>query len=376
MRNILKICVFMFVLSLSSFFGPAQAGVNIVEVTGRAALSDQYTSDELRRMALEDALYLAALQGEARVDGYSFIDEMTNLTEQVLVRPGDSILDYSLLEEKQTEHHFEVKIRAVTGHIADSCSSSMKSRLHVYSPQINMARNAPSWAAGLAKKMVSILVNAIDKSENLEPVNQMYMTYDPVKAQRVGSAMDYNTIMTSSAVASGDFAVAPRIEIRQRKENMGYVAKSKQLDIIVHVDVYDHLGVMVARESFPVTHRMGFEFYLDTVNTLTATSRDNLLAQFSSDFKQFVMNFGQEFSCRPVTGKLSLDQDNRLRVDFGVAKGVLKNHLAVVAENDASWTVFRVVEAQMNSVFLETLDKRKNNKDFDGKTVRFMELGQ
>ena len=376
MRNILKLCIFMFVLSFSSSFGPAKAGVNIVEVTGRAALSDQYTSDELRRMALEDALYLAALQGEARVDGYSFIDEMTNLTEQVLVRPGDSILDYSLLEEKQTEHHFEVKIRAVTGHIADSCSSSMKSRLHVYSPQINMARNAPSWAAGLAKKMVSILVNAIDKSENLEPVNQMYMTYDPVKAQRVGSAMDYNTIMTSSAVASGDFAVAPRIEIRQRNENMGYVAKSKQLDIIVHVDVYDHLGVMVARESFPVTHRMGFEFYLDTVNTLTATSRDNLLAQFSSDFKQFVMNFGQEFSCRPVTGKLSLDQDNRLRVDFGVAKGVLKNHLAVVAENDASWTVFRVVEAQMNSVFLETLDKRKNNKDFDGKTVRFMELGQ
>ena len=376
MRNILKICIFMFVLSLSSFFGPAQAGVNIVEVTGRAALSDQYTSDELRRMALEDALYLAALQGEARVDGYSFIDEMTNLTEQVLVRPGDSILDYSLLEEKQTEHHFEVKIRAVTGHIDDSCSSSLKSRLHVYSPQINMARNAPSWAAGLTKKMVSILVDAIDKSENLEPVNQMYMTYDPVKAQRVGSAMDYNTIMTSSAVASGDFAVAPRIEIRQRKENMGYVAKSKQLDIIVHIDVYDHLGVMVARETFPLTHRMGFEFYLDTVNTLTAPSRDNLLAQFSSDFKNFVMNFGQEFSCRPVTGKLSLDQDNRLRVDFGVAKGVLKNHLAVVAGNDASWTVFRVVEAQMNSVFLETLDKRKNNQDFEGKTVRFMELGQ
>ena len=376
MRNILKICVFMFVLSLSSFFGPAQAGVNIVEVTGRAALSDQYTSDELRRMALEDALYLAALQGEARVDGYSFIDEMTNLTEQVLVRPGDSILDYSLLEEKQTEHHFEVKIRAVTGQIDDSCSSSLKSRLHVYSPQINMARNAPSWAAGLAKKMVSILVDAIDKSENLEPVNQMYMTYDPVKAQRVGSAMDYNTIMTSSAVASGDFAVAPRIEIRQRKENMGYVAKSKKLDIIVHVDVYDHLGVMVARESFPVTHRMGFEFYLDTVNTLTASSRDNLLAQFSEDFKHFVMNFGQEFSCRPVTGKLTLDQDNRLRVDFGVAKGVLKNHLAVVAGNDASWTVFRVVEAKMNSVFLETLDKRQNNADFNGKTVRFMELGQ
>ena len=52
--------------------------------------------------------------------------------------------------------------------------------------------------------------------------------------------MDYNTIMTSSAVASGDFAVAPRIEIRQRNENMGFVAKSKQLDIIVHVDVYDH----------------------------------------------------------------------------------------------------------------------------------------
>ena len=102
MRNILKLCIFMLVLTFSFLFGPANAGVNIVEVTGRAALSDQYTSDELRRMALEDALYLAALQGEARVDGFSFIDEMTNLTEQVLVRPGDSILDYSLLEENQT----------------------------------------------------------------------------------------------------------------------------------------------------------------------------------------------------------------------------------------------------------------------------------
>lgn len=376
MRNVLKLCIFTLFLTFSFLFVPANAGVNIVEVTGRAALSDQYTSDELRRMALEDALYLAALQGEARVDGFSFIDEMTNLTEQVLVRPGDSILDYSLLEENQTEHHFEVKIRAVTGHIDDACSSSMKSRLHVYSPQINMARNAPAWSAGLAKKMVSILVEEIDKSKNLEPVNQMYMSYDPVKAKSVGSAMDYNTIMTSSAVASGDFAVAPRIEIRQRRENMGYVAKSKQLDIIVHVDVYDHLGEMVTRKSFPVTHRVGFEFYLDTVNTLTAPSRDNLLAQFSEDFKHFIMNFGQAFSCRPVTGKLTLDKDNRLRVDFGVAKGVSQNHLAMVAGNDTPWTVLRVVEARMNSVFLETLDKRQDNADFDGKTVRFMELGQ
>jgi hypothetical protein len=188
--------------------------------------------------------------------------------------------------------------------------------------------------------------------------------------------MDYNTIMTSSAVASGDFAVAPRIEVRQRRENMGYVAKSKQLDIIVHVDVYDHLGEMVTRKSFPVTHRVGFEFYLDTVNTLTAPSRDNLLAQFSEDFKHFIMNFGQAFSCRPVTGKLTLDKDNRLRVDFGVAKGVSQNHLAMVAGNDTPWTVLRVVEARMNSVFLETLDKRQDNADFDGKTVRFMELGQ
>lgn len=376
MRNILKSCVFMFVLTLASFFEPAHAGVNIVEVTGRAALSDQYTSDELRRMALEDALYLAALQGEARVDGFSFIDEMTNLTEQVLVRPGDIILDYSLLEENQTEHHFEVKIRAVTGHIDDTCSSSMKSRLNIYRPQINMARNAPAWAAGLAQKMVSILVEAIDTSENLEPVNQMYMDYDPVKAQRVGSAMDYNTIMTSSAVAAGDFAVAPRVEIRQRRENLGYVAKSKQLDIIVHIDVYDHIGALVTRKSFPVTHRAGFEFYLDTVNILTAPSRDNLLDQFSSDFKHFIMDFGQEFSCRPVTGKLTLDKDNRLRVDFGVAKGVSQNHLAVVAGNETPWTVLRVVEARMNSVFLETLDKRRENAVFDGKTVRFMELGQ
>ncbi|MEC7234648.1 MAG: flagellar assembly protein T N-terminal domain-containing protein, partial [Pseudomonadota bacterium] len=90
-----------------------QASVH--EVTGQAAVTAEVTPDRARRLALEDALYLAALQGGVAIDGFSAMDASTALSEETVLRPTAEILDYTIIEEKQMDNTSQVTIRAVTG---------------------------------------------------------------------------------------------------------------------------------------------------------------------------------------------------------------------------------------------------------------------
>ncbi|MEC7209779.1 MAG: flagellar assembly protein T N-terminal domain-containing protein, partial [Pseudomonadota bacterium] len=85
-----------------------QASVH--EVTGQAAVTAEVTPDRARRLALEDALYLAALQGGVAIDGFSAMDASTALSEETVLRPTAEILDYTIIEEKQMDNISQVTI--------------------------------------------------------------------------------------------------------------------------------------------------------------------------------------------------------------------------------------------------------------------------
>ena len=53
---------------------PSNESLKLVTVTGRAAIMHKDAVDEARDMALEDALYYAALKGGAKIDGFSSVD--------------------------------------------------------------------------------------------------------------------------------------------------------------------------------------------------------------------------------------------------------------------------------------------------------------
>ena len=95
-------------------------GLRLVTVTGRAAIQHQDALGEARDMALEDALYYAALKGGAKIDGFSSVDAQTNLNDMFVVRPASQILDYSITNEVQDETHYAVTIEAVVGDMATS----------------------------------------------------------------------------------------------------------------------------------------------------------------------------------------------------------------------------------------------------------------
>ena len=103
----MRLCIFalfvwtviMTIFAAAGLFKTLQAtgfpSIEMVTVTGRAVIQHEEAVDEARNLALEDALYYAALEGGAQVNGYSAVDETTSLREMFIVRPASRILDYS-----------------------------------------------------------------------------------------------------------------------------------------------------------------------------------------------------------------------------------------------------------------------------------------
>ena len=91
------------------------ASMRFIETTGRAVIIDPAMEQEARMMALEDALYLAALEGGARIDGFSAVMTDSSLEDHFVIRPASRILDYTITNEVIDDLHYQVSIRAAVG---------------------------------------------------------------------------------------------------------------------------------------------------------------------------------------------------------------------------------------------------------------------
>ena len=95
LKGALALCLSVFIAST----GPTMAAdaslsgqASVHEVTGQAVVTAEISPDRARRLALEDALYLAALQGGVAIDGFSAMDASTALSEETVLRPTADIL--------------------------------------------------------------------------------------------------------------------------------------------------------------------------------------------------------------------------------------------------------------------------------------------
>ena len=91
---ILFLLVIIFIFFTSSVLLSKEQDVQLITSTGRAVIIDN-DIDLAKKRALDDALYLASLQGGAKINGYSSIDSQSNLKENLVVRPSSEIIDFS-----------------------------------------------------------------------------------------------------------------------------------------------------------------------------------------------------------------------------------------------------------------------------------------
>ena len=113
MIKLIKFYLFLqFILLSFSVFAYQDVNILKAEVTGRSVILDN-NIEKARRLALEDALYLASLKGGAFVDGFSSVSKNTILNDQSIIKSDSKILDFKILSENKNKDHYEIKLLAI-----------------------------------------------------------------------------------------------------------------------------------------------------------------------------------------------------------------------------------------------------------------------
>ena len=136
----------LFLLLISTYALADSFGLKEIITEGRAVVIDG-NKEIAKKRALDDALYLASLRGGAKIDGYSNVDNLTRLNENLLVRPASTITDFVILDEKEDKSHYVVKIKAYLININTSsgCSERNFVNLSYLSPHFTVSSKLEPW---------------------------------------------------------------------------------------------------------------------------------------------------------------------------------------------------------------------------------------
>ena len=170
---------------LGATTGHAAGSMRFTETTGRAAIIDPAMEQEARMMALEDALYLAALEGGARIDGFSAVMTDSSLEDHFVIRPASRILDYTITNEVIDDLHYQVSIRAAVGDLPQgTCLHRRDVNLTVFAPKITHGKAVVAEAGPMAPQVISALVEAIESHPGINARRATDTKLDPARLAR------------------------------------------------------------------------------------------------------------------------------------------------------------------------------------------------
>jgi hypothetical protein len=368
-----------FVLLCSMFVSAAMGsdGFRFAEATGRAVIMHEAAKDEARLIALEDALYQVALQGGAKVNGFSAVSSDTTLSDHFVVRPSSRILDYTITNEIVDDQHYMVSVRAAVGELPKAeCATPRHHNITVFAPSIYVGPTVPAWLAPIAKSGLSEMLMQIERHPDLMMRQAINTKLDVAALARTNDAFDYKSLTEGRVrVETGDFAFVPEISFNARKIGK-FLRDEMVLDVTVTMHVADGSSYApVLDHSATATIELGQFTPSRTLNVLTRGKRKDIIAQILSIMPNFTHNLAQKLTCRPLVSTLAL-VDNVLTVPLGKTHGVGQNSLAVTSGTDTLWTILRVSKADARSVILEPLNPARDKTQLQGAKVEFMELTQ
>ena len=374
--QLLKGAVALWMAVLTATSGTVLAGqASVHEVTGQAAVTAEITPDRARRLALEDALYLAALQGGVAIDGFSAMDASTALSEETVLRPTADILDYTIIEEKQVDNISRVTIRAVTG-MADpaACEAGLKRHFTVFRPRIYVSPAAPAWAARQADRLMQHVVKNLPARANASYELATDTEFDPTRRRRTDQSFDYNVLTEAPAIASGDYALqfSLKVDAVTADTDSGLV-QEETVHAMVQVDVYTGQGFepVFSAQTQKIVHAER-DYFINTLNQVLQAPRPAFDADMASSFAGFVNTQLGQYLCQTLHAKVSLARGRAL-VPLGRRHGLAKSHLAVLNKPDAPFRVLRIAELMDAEAVLSPLDPETDLSTIDGQHVRFLE---
>ncbi len=352
-------------------------GMRFTETTGRAAIIDPAMEQEARMTALEDALYLAALEGGARIDGFSAVMTDSSLEDHFVIRPASRILDYTITNELIDDLHYQVSIRAAVGDLPEgTCLHRRDVNLTVFAPNITHGKAVVAEAGPMAPQVISALIEAIEAHPGINAIRATDTFLDPARLARTTDQFDYQALTTGvTRVRPGDFALIPEITLTGKRIRNGF---DRRDDILVSIEMhlfagesYTHVDHFESRQQITTRLRSPFR----TVNVLGQPRRPVILDTMRAPVAALVDDMATKLQCAPLSATMSV-VDGRLSVPIGSYHGMRENALAVASGTDTPWQIMRVTSVSPMSSVLTPLNEKRDINTLAGRTAEFMEVPQ
>ncbi len=352
----------------------AREPLKFIETTGRAIIDQEKQIDVSRRRALEDALYLAALHGGAKINGFSSVKTDTSIEENLVVQPSSRILDYTILSEEKSETHYIVKLRAAVGQLDNKkCDNRGIKTMSLFQPLIEIDTKAPFWVNELTVDIIKSMSDTYSSRKNIVFNAQLNTYLDREKLNSVNDQFDYVSLTSGrQRTQHGDYSIVPAVKISTDLRLSGFTSY-EYITLKFDTAVYEgekYLKDFSKSKSIEVMHKSGGPWR--TLNLLFASTKEIIVAPIIEEARNHANEVVDQLGCKPVQSKVFL-ADGKLEVPLGEKHGITLSSLAVAKGETTPFSILRVEKLLKTKSILVPLNDSLSLENLSGKTIQFIE---
>ena len=375
---IIFITTLLFFLFTSTLLVAQEISHKAIISEGRAVIVDG-NEEVAKKRALDDALYLASLQGGAKIDGYSTVDTNTSLNENLLIRPSSSIKDFVILEESKDETHYSVKIKAILVSLNSllDCSARSNINLSYFKPNFVVSSKLPAQLQNLPLLISQKIFENLTRFDQISLKDSTNFDFNPKKFSTLPISLDYEAIVEgkSGSLKSGEFGIHTLIEVKRSKGTMTRFLN--KADIALTINLFEGTNFNVIDTlNYNFSVLLGIETGYQHMDGFYKIPYDKIAEVVQDSISKMQFRVKDRLKCYPLEARAELVKDV-LTIPLGINQGVQIGKVGFASNSNPNhsmrdWIVVTVKDSSGDFSVLEILNPSNKKEDINGKLIRFM----
>ena len=325
--NVYKIFIFIALFTFNfALYAQDNSNFKQVEATGRSILLPE-NIETSRKRALEDAIYLAALQGGANVNGFSAIGSNTIINDQSIIKPTNRVLDFKILSETQNKEYLTIKISAIVG--SELSKQNCKIRpisINLFKGSITVDTNVPSEVARYTSLWYNKTYEFISILPNVNINNFQNRQFNQIIKSSQNPSFDYNAITKGiPEMHPGNYSLVPKIFLTKTNKN-----KINYLLLTISFDLYKGQKIKLeTSKSYNLLINYQLESKFQFLKNVSTLHLDKINQNVNNHLSKAINSFFYDINCMPLEGKLIVSE-GKLQVDLGSKQGLKQKQIGLV----------------------------------------------
>ena len=375
---IIFITTLLFFLFTSTLLVAQEISHKAIISEGRAVIVDG-NEEVAKKRALDDALYLASLQGGAKIDGYSTVDTNTSLNENLLIRPSSSIKDFVILEESKDETHYSVKIKAILVSLNSllDCSARSNINLSYFKPNFVVSSKLPAQLQNLPLLISQKIFENLTRFDQISLKDSTNFDFNPRKFSALPISLDYQALVEgkSGSLKSGEFGIHTLIEVKRSKGTMTRFLN--KADIALTINLFEGTNFNVIDTlNYNFSVLLGIETGYQHMDGFYKIPYDKIAEVVQDSISKMQFRVKDRLKCYPLEARAELVKDV-LTIPLGINQGVQIGKVGFASNSNPNhsmrdWIVVTVKDSSGDFSVLEILNPSNKKEDINGKLIRFM----